>query len=254
MNAVIYVRVSSQDQVEGTSLESQELACREYAQRHNLKVASVFVEQGESAKFADRTQLLALLDYCRVKDNAVSVLIVWKLDRFARNVEDHFAIKATLRRYGVSVVSVTEPIAEDANGRLLETILAGFAAFDNDVRAMRSIQGMQQKLREGLFPWKPPLGYLPPKSGRKTEADRPDPVRFEPLKKAWQLYATGAYTKRAILRHLQDWGVFGYRTGSLSPQTIDHIFRNPYYAGILKDPWSGAEYTGRHVPMVSHEE
>jgi site-specific DNA recombinase len=254
MNAIVYVRVSSQDQVEGTSLESQEIACREYARRHNLDVSQVFVEQGESAKFADRTQLLALLDYCKVKSNATSALIVWKLDRFARNVEDHFAIKAALRRHGVSVVSVTEPIAQDANGKLMETILAGFAAFDNDVRALRSIQGMQQRLRNGLFPWKPPLGYLPPRLGRKTEPDYPDSRRFEPLKKAWQLFATGAYTKASIVRLLQSWGVLAYRRESVSPQMLDYILRNPYYAGILRDPWTGAEYEGRHVAMVSRQE
>lgn len=254
MNAVIYVRVSSPDQIEGTSLESQELACREYARRHSLEVSSVFVEQGESAKFADRAQLLRLLDYCKIKSNAVAVLIVWKLDRFARNVEDHFAIKATLRRYGVSVVSVTEPIAADANGKLMETILAGFAAFDNDVRAMRTVQGLQQKLRQGLFPWKPPLGYLPTKTGRKTTPDLVDPRRFEPLQKAWQLFATGAYSKAAILRLLQNWGVLAYRGTVLSAQAIDHIFQNPYYAGILKDPWTGNEYQGRHVAMVSQQD
>src|SRR5712691_1555445 len=98
MNAIIYCRVSSRDQVEGTSLESQEVACRDYARRHKLTVSKVFVEEGESAKFADRTQLLELLNYCKNKSNRVATLIVWKLDRFARNVEDHFAIKANLRR------------------------------------------------------------------------------------------------------------------------------------------------------------
>ena len=254
MNAVIYVRVSSPDQVEGTSLDTQERACREYAKHHNLNVSRVFVEQGESAKFADRTQLLQLLDYCKAKNNAVGVLIIWKLDRLARNVEDHFAIKATLRRYGTSVVSVTEPIAADANGKLMETILAGFAAFDNDVRAMRTIQGMYQKLREGLFPWKAPLGYLPTKTGRKTEPDRIDPRRFEPLQKAWQLFATGAYSKVAILRLLQNWGVLAYRRKTLSAQAIDRLFQNPYYAGILRDPRTGAEYQGRHVAMVTRQQ
>jgi hypothetical protein len=56
MNGVIYCRVSSKEQVEGTSLESQEVACREYASRNNVTVSKVFVERGESAKFADRTQ------------------------------------------------------------------------------------------------------------------------------------------------------------------------------------------------------
>ena len=254
MTAIIYVRVSSRDQVEGTSLETQEMACREYAKRHELTVARVFVEEGESAKFADRTQLIALLDYCKVAEHAVSTLIVWKLDRFARNVEDHFAIKAMLRRSGVSVVSVTEPIAQDPNGKLMETILAGFAAFDNDVRAMRTVQGLQQKLKSGLFPWKAPLGYLPTKTGRKTEPDLVDPKRFQPLQKAWQLYATGAYSKADILRLLTTWGVTGYTGKPLHPQALDFIFANPYYKGILQDPWTKDEYAGRHTPMVTPEE
>jgi site-specific DNA recombinase len=235
-------------------LDSQELACREYARKHNLEVARVFIEQGESAKFADRTQLLQLLEFCKVKGNAIAVLVVWKLDRFARNVEDHFAIKAALRRHGVSVVSVTEPITDDANGKLLETILAGFAAFDNDIRAMRTIQGLQQKIREGLFPWKAPLGYLPTKTGKKTIPDRPDPRRFEPLKTAWQLFASGAYAKADIVRLLENAGVLAYRGKAVSAQAIDHIFSNPYYAGVLRDPWTGAEYQGRHVPMVSRQD
>jgi site-specific DNA recombinase len=159
MNAVIYCRVSSKEQVEGTSLESQEQACQEYARRHNLTIAKVFVEEGESAKFADRTQLLELLNYCRDRSRKVEILVVWKLDRFARNVEDHYTIKAALKKLGVQILSVTEPIQADPNGKLLETILAGFAQFDNDVRALRTVQGMQQRLREGIWPFRPPLGY-----------------------------------------------------------------------------------------------
>lgn len=254
MNAVIYCRVSSREQVEGTSLDSQESACREYAHKHNLTVSRVFVEEGESAKFADRTQLLELLDYCRNKAYKVDVLIVWKIDRFARNVEDHYTLKAALRKSGVNIVSVTEPIQSDPNGKLLETILAGFAQFDNDIRAIRSVQGMQQRLRDGIFPWKPPLGYLPPKQGRKTEPDRPDPHSFELIRKGWQLFATGAYTKVEILNLLRSWGVTGYRGGLLGAQLLDYLFRNPYYAGVLRDPWTGTEYPGRHVQMVTREE
>jgi site-specific DNA recombinase len=98
MNGIIYCRVSSKEQVEGTSLESQEMACREYAQRNQIDVVKVFVERGESAKFADRTQLLELLDFCRLPENVIRTLLVWKVDRLARNVGDHFNIKASLSK------------------------------------------------------------------------------------------------------------------------------------------------------------
>ncbi len=123
MNGVIYCRVSSKEQVEGTSLESQQVACQEHARRNGIEITRVFVERGESAKFADRTQLLELLEFCSHPENAVRVLLVWKIDRLARNVGDHFNIKANLLKQNVRVVSVTEPI--DRQGRSRSTWLTG---------------------------------------------------------------------------------------------------------------------------------
>src|SRR5438477_242700 len=133
MNGIIYCRVSSKEQIEGTSLESQELACHECARSKQVKVLRVFVGRGESAKFADRPELLELLEFCRKHKGSVQLLFIWKIDRLARNVGDFFNIKALLLKYGVRVVSVTEPIDSNPEGKLLETILAGFAQFDNDI-------------------------------------------------------------------------------------------------------------------------
>src|SRR5713101_1916871 len=233
MNGIIYCRVSSKEQIEGTSLESQELACGEYARAQNIKILKIFVERGESAKFADRTQLIELIDFCKARTSQVQVLLVWKIDRFARNVGDHFSVKATLLKYGVRIVSVTEPIDTNPEGRLLETILAGFAQFDNDIRATRTVQGMRRKLQEGFFPWKPPLGYRSANSDgeKKIEPDLPRQPLFDLLKKAWHEFATGAHTKAEIRRLMGAFGIQTARGEMLSAQSIDHLFRNPYYAG-----------------------
>jgi DNA invertase Pin-like site-specific DNA recombinase len=82
--------------MEGTSLESQQAACSEYTKTKNIDILKVFIEQGESAKFADRTQLLELIEFCRKNKGSVDALLVWKVDRFARNVADHFSVKSTL--------------------------------------------------------------------------------------------------------------------------------------------------------------
>jgi site-specific DNA recombinase len=255
-NGVIYCRVSSKEQVEGTSLETQEVACKDYAQTHDIKVLKIFVERGESAKVADRTQLVELIDFCRTNKTKVQALIVWKLDRFARNVGDHFSIKATLLKYGVRVVSVTEPIDANPEGKLMEAILAGFAQFDNDIRAARTVQGMRRKIQEGIFPWKPPLGYQSAarEGVKKTQPDEPDQPVFGLLQKAWKEFATGTYRKADILRLMHSWGVQTRNGVSMTPQSLDNLFSNPFYAGILTDPWSGEEYMGKHVPMVSAEE
>jgi site-specific DNA recombinase len=256
MNGIIYCRVSSKEQIEGTSLESQELACRECARQKGINVLRVFVGRGESAKFADRPELLELLDYCREHKGQIQALLVWKLDRLARNVSDHFSIKATLLKYGIQVISATEPIDPNPEGKLLETILAGFAQFDNDIRALRTVQGMRRKLQEGIFPWKPPLGYVSStESGeKKCEPDRPDPIRFASIQKAWQQFAAGLYTKAEIQHLMTTWGVVTAQGRSLSAQFMDKLFRNKFYAGILVDPWTGEEHSGKHVPMITLEQ
>lgn len=256
MNGVIYCRVSSKEQTEGTSLESQELACRDYARSKDIKVLKTFIERGESAKFADRTQLLELIDFCRQNKGNIQSLLVWKIDRFARNVGDHFSVKATLMKYGVRIVSVTEPIDANPEGRLMETILAGFAQFDNDIRAMRTVQGMRRKIQEGIFPWKPPLGYKSSgkNSEKKTEPDQPNQPLFGLLQKAWRAFATGAYSKAEIRRLMRTWGIQTESGKPMSPQSVDHLFRSRFYAGLLVDPWSGEEHEGKHPAMVTRQE
>jgi len=255
MNAVIYCRVSSKEQVDGTSLESQELACKEYAAHNKINVVRVFIERGESAKYADRTQLLELMAFCSKREHGIDLLLVWKVDRLARNVGDHFNIKAGLLKYNIRVVSVTEPIDNKPEGKLLETILAGFAQFDNDVRATRTVQGMRRKIQEGIFPWKAPFGYRTVRQSgdKKTEPDEPHQPAFSLLQQGWNEYATGAYTKVQIIDLMTSRGLLTASGKKLSKQSLDNIFRDPFYTGTIRDPWSGEEYRGRHLPMVSRE-
>src|SRR6266851_5544821 len=143
--AVIYIRVSTDEQVENMSLGNQLDACQRYAESNGLEVAKVFREEGESAKTAKRPQLLALLEFCQKHKGEIHTLVVWKVDRFSRRTEDHMAIKAALKKVGVGLSSVTEPIEDTVMGRLMETVLSGFAQFDNEVRAERSVGGMVKR-------------------------------------------------------------------------------------------------------------
>ncbi len=256
MNAIIYCRVSSKEQIEGTSLESQQAACHEYARSKNITIQKAFIEQGESAKFADRTQLLELIEFCGKNKGSVDALLVWKVDRFARNVADHFSVKSTLAKLGVRIISVTEPIDNNPEGNLMETILAGFAEFDNSVRAMRTVQGMRRRIQDGIFPWRPPLGYKSSVSAteKKNAPDLPDEPAFGLVRRAFQEFATGAYTKAEIGRLMNRWGLVTIRGKSLAPQSLDELFSNPFYMGTLVDPWSGEEYPGKHTPMVTGAE
>ena len=256
--AVIYIRVSTKEQIEGNSLAVQREACLRYAEERGLKVEEIFVEEGESAKVADRTQLLKLMKFCSERKGQVGALIVWKIDRFARNASDHFHVKAALLRSGVAIHSVTEPIDDSHMGKMMETILAGWAEFDNAIRAERVTAGMHKKIEQGIWPWRPPLGYLAAgttsRGEKKNEPDKPDPESFELVKRVRKEFLKGIHRLSSITRYAER---IGLRLPSGKPpreQTLERILRNPFYAGLLLNPWTREEVQGLHEPMVTPDE
>src|SRR5205085_8458197 len=105
MRAVLYLRVSSAQQVEkdhteeGYSIPAQREACLRYLEQQGWELAGEYVDAGESARSADRAQLQRMLG--DVKDDpAIRYVVVHKIDRMARNLEDHTAIRALLKRGG----------------------------------------------------------------------------------------------------------------------------------------------------------
>ena len=257
--AVIYKRVSSQDQIQGTSLNNQDEACHQYAKNKNMEVADVFTEEGESATAANRTQLIRALDYCRKNKGKVSAFIVWKVDRFARNAMDHYALKAQLLKYGVTLHSVTETMINDDEpmSRALEGMLATFAQLENDVRKMRCEGGMHRRITEGIWPWHPPIGYLHSKKRkdkRKTMPDEIDPQRFHLIQKGLKAFARGEHTVASLTRAFNQWGL-KTRTGKpMFPQLVERMLKDKFFTGILVSPWDKKAYQGLHQPMVTSEE
>src|SRR3989344_7108230 len=119
-SGVIYCRVSSQEQVSGTSLAMQERVCREYAVREHIDVVACYVEEGESAKTTQRTEFQKALLFCSDKKHPVDYFIVHKLDRFARDLGGHTATQIVLKRYGTKLRSASEQIDETPAGRMME--------------------------------------------------------------------------------------------------------------------------------------
>jgi site-specific DNA recombinase len=245
---IIYCRVSSLEQVDGTSLDTQKASCLAYCRNNNITVERVFIEQGESAKTTDRTQFIQAIDYCKQAKGQLHYFIVWKLDRFARHTTDHFKVKALLSNYGVSLRSVTESIGDDPQGSLMETILAGFAQFDNDIRALRSRNGMQEKLRRGVWVWGAPYGYFRTEKGANLSID---PGAAPIVRLIFEAYVSGSHTYDSVAELLQKQGHLSQKGKAPYRQLIAKIVRNPLYCGTLR-MW-GEEHQAAFEPIVSRE-
>ena len=253
VGAVIYVRVSDPRQAENLSLATQLRACEEYCHRQGFQILERFREQGESAKTADRTELQRLLQYCRTHKGKVQFVVVFNLTRFARQKYDHFALRAHLKSLGISLRSATEPIDDTATGKLMEGVLAAFAQFDNDVRSDRTRAGMRAALELGRWTFLAPIGYLnaPRWSGKSLVED---PERAPLVRRAFEEFATGRFTKREVLNEITRLGLRTRRGLKVSAQAFDALLENRLYIGIIDVPDYGVVgRRGDFDPLVDED-
>ncbi len=264
MRCVIYLRVSTREQAEkgegeeGFSIPAQREACTRHIRDAGWLLTDEYVDRGESARSADRPALQAML--ARIaEDRDVDAVVVHKIDRLVRNMEDHVAIRALLRRRGVALVSVTENVEETASGRLVEGIHALMAEFYSANLANEIKKGLTQKAKQGGFPHGAPLGCANLREvigGRQVARIVPDPERAPLITGAFDCYATGDWTLQRLAGELAHRGLTnrGRRGKSAAPitwQGLAKILANPVYVGIVE--WNGVQYPGTHEPLVDPE-
>jgi hypothetical protein len=190
------------------------------------------------------------------EERDVDAVVVHKVDRLARNLEDHVAIRALLRRRGVALVSVTENLEETASGRLVEGIHALMAEFYSANLSSEIRKGMGQKAKMGGWPHVAPLGYLNRREsirGRQVAHIVPDPERASLVTAAFDLYATGEWTVERLAaemahRGLPNRGRRDYPSKPLSISGLANLLSNKAYVGVVE--WGGVEYPGQHQPLV----
>ncbi len=251
---IIYVRVSSEDQVRGYSLMNQEKDCRAYADKNGWEVLQVFREEGESAKNADRTELQNLQKHCIKNVGRIGYLIVYKVDRLARNQVDHFAIKLVLRECKVELRSATELIENTSHGRLSEGMLAVIAQFDNDVRGERAVAGMKAKALDGYWPVLAPWGYKNSKDELGKKTITPHPQKASIVKFCFEEFARGTTTYLEIAKKINAMGDIRSRFGrKVGKQLVYNILRNPIHYGWIEIPKFNISVQGRHEPIISKE-
>ena len=264
MRCVLYLRVSTREQAEkgegteGLSIPAQREACTRHVRDAGWMLSDEYVDRGESARSADRPALKDML--ARIAgDRDIDAVVVHKIDRLARNMEDHVAIRALLRRRGVALVSVTENVEETASGRLVEGIHALMAEFYSANLASEIKKGLDQKAKLGGFPHGAPLGYLNVREvigGRPVARIVPDPERAPLVPLAFEHYVTGEWTLQRLATELAHRGLTnrGQRSKAPAPitwQGLAKILANPVYIGIVE--WNGVQYPGTHEPLVTPE-
>lgn len=161
MRVALYARVSSERQAEkDLSIPAQLKALRDYAAKNGWDVVQEFIDAAESARTANRPEFQRMIALAKKKPQQFSAILVWKLSRFARNREDSILYKSLLRKHGVQLVSLSEPVDESPAGRLLEGVIEVIDEFYSANLAQDALRGMKENASRGFCNGgTPPYGY-----------------------------------------------------------------------------------------------
>jgi site-specific DNA recombinase len=256
VRAVAYVRVSSEEQVEGYSLAAQERAVRAYCEAHGWELLNIYPDEGRSAWTDDLSKRPAFARMLEdAETGAFDVLIVHKLDRFARNVIVALETLHELEAHDVGFVSLSESMDFTTPiGKVILTTLASFAEYYSANLSAETKKGKAERKAQGLYNGLLPFGVvkgqggvpvldLVPRDNGLSNADG--------LLMAFELAASGK-SDREIAQALND---AGYRTtgnrgaNRFTRDTVRPILQNRFCLGELTDG-NGGWMPGRHKALL----
>lgn len=244
-----YIRVSTTGQAEeGFSLDHQKSAIKDYCHNKGIKLLHVFVDEGRSGRTVNRPDFQEMLK--KVKSKSPDCIVIYKIDRFARNIADFARIKKELKESGVNILSVTEGNLTNGSG-LVANIFASVAEWESEVNGRRTRDALMQKFKDGWQPTGPPLGYQSVGNEGERKTCEPDPYTAPVVQKLFELYSTGTYSIADLQEWLKDKNIISKNGAVISHSRIHNILTNPFYYGLIR--WNGQSRVGKHKPLISKQ-
>ena len=260
-----YVRVSDERQDE-YSPDSQLKKIREYAAKEGYLIPDeyVYYDDGISGKnVKNRENFNLMIAMAKEKEHSFDKIYVWKLSRFARNQEQSIVYKNLLRKMGVSVVSVSEPLPDGPFGSLIERIIEWMDEFYLINLGAEVSRGMEEKISRGEPAVPAPYGYI---NGEKTYLPDEESGAADVIREIFQRYANGE-KQREIAVSLGQRGIRTKRGNMPENRWVEYILWNPAYIGKIRWTPDGSkvvskrDYTNENImlkdgnwqPLISME-
>ena len=224
MTAVIYARYSSDNQRE-ESIEGQIRECTAYAEKNGITIVKHYIDRAISAKTDNRPEFQQM-----IKDSEkrlFDIVLVWKLDRFARNRYDSAHYEYQLERNHVKLVSATEPISDGPAGIMVKSMLTGMAEYYSAELSEKVVRGMTENVLKGKYNG----GTIP--IGFKVDEEKffqVDPLKAPFVVEAFQRYNDGA-TMKELMNWLNDSGVTTNRNQKFTYNSVQKLLTNKRYIG-----------------------
>ena len=222
--AVIYARYSSDRQNE-QSIAGQVEVCTEWAKNNEIEIIEIYPDEALTGRTDRRPSFQKMINDS--KNGRFDYIIVYKMDRFARNRYDSAIYKAQLKKQGVKVISAMENIADGPEGIILESVLEGMAEYYSANLSQNVLRGMHQRAELAKY-----LGGAVP-LGYKIDSDKNyviDEKTAVIVKRIYEMYSNG-YTIKELCNALNSAGYRSATGKKFSYGSLHTVLTNPKYVG-----------------------
>lgn len=246
MKAVIYARYSSDRQRE-ESITSQLRICHDFAERNEIEVIGEYCDRAISGRTDHRPEFQKMIHASGKK--LFDAVIVYRLDRFARNRYDSAIYKNKLKKNNVRVLSAMENISSEPEGVILESVLEGMAEYYSLELAQKVLRGMNENAMQGKSNGgNIPNGYRINAATREYE---PDPKTAPAVSLIFSLYDGGS-TIAEIVSSLKEKGFKTNRGKDYNHSIVSDMLHNKKYIGV--NVFKGIEVPGVIPPLIREDE
>ncbi len=251
INVILYCKVSSDEQKDGSSLEVQEKVMRAYCANHGYYIIDVYHEDHSAKSYElDRPVLAKVYAYCIKNHSVVDKLLFLRWDRFTRNLE--FALTYKRKFYdelGVEINATESTIDFDgAEWSTLLGIYCGVAHTEDIKISKRTKDGIHGTLMKGKWASKAPIGYVNVRRGKHDTEVQVDPERSILVKKAFEEVAKGEEQYICIKRRLFP---------KMAKTSFTRMLKNRFYIGLIHVPayrdGPECEVKGVHEPIIDED-
>ena len=244
---IIYSRKSSEaEDRQVLSIESQINELTHLAERDEIKLDKIF-QESKTAKAPGRPVFDAMMRY--IEKNGNCTLVVWKLDRLARNAFDGGKISWFMDRGLITEIRTPEKsFKNNSDDKFMMSLDFGIAKKYVDDLSVNVKRGNRAKLEKGGWPGHAPLGYLNNKLDKSIIVDQ---ERAPFVARLFQLYATGGYSVKEVTNILFSEGLRTFTGRKVSKSIIHFVISNPFYYGVMIS--HDKYYQGNHQPIINKE-
>ena len=237
--AAAYIRVSTENQTE-LSPSSQLKIIRKFADEKGYLIDEDFIfrDNGISGRYADkRPEFNRMISLAKQKPPMFSAVLVWKFSRFARNQEESIFYKSLLRKNGIEVISVSEPVDDGPFGKLIERIIEWSDEYYSIRLSGEVRRGMTEKAERGGIVSIAPFGYKVTDGRLVVDAKKARIVS--------KIFADFLNNKdiNMICDNLNSAKIKTSKGNNWDCRAVEYILQNPVYIGKIR--WNPICKTGR---------